>query len=105
MYTKSKGFLLLTLKKKDPRLDVVILHDLIINDVLAVKRRENSIKYVRSERDAFSLAESGEYEVVFFLRPTDVRGMKALAEKGEMMPQKSTYFYPKLLTGLVINKF
>jgi len=105
MYTKKTGFSLLTLKKKDPRLDVAVLHARIINDVLAVKRRENSIKYVRNERDAFSLAEKGEYEVVFFLRPTDVRDMKAFAEKGEMMPQKSTYFYPKLLTGLVINKF
>lgn len=87
------------------KLDVTILHDLVINKILGVKNPESSIKYIRNASDAASLVDKGDYEVAFFLRPTDVRDMKAVAEKGEMMPQKSTYFYPKLLTGLVLNKF
>jgi len=86
-------------------LDVTILHDLVINEILGVKTPENSIKYVRSEKDAVSLVREGGYEVAFFLKPTEVSQMTRAAQKGEMMPQKSTYFYPKLLTGLVINKF
>lgn len=87
------------------RLDVTILHEVIINKILCIKNPESSIKYVRNELDASKLVESGFYKIAFFLRPTKVTQMKKIAEKGEMMPQKSTYFYPKLLTGLVINKF
>ena len=87
------------------RLDVTILHDLVIGKILGVKNSENSIKYMRNEKDAVSLVEKGPYEAAFFLKPTRVSEMTAAAQKGEMMPQKSTYFYPKLLTGLVINKF
>lgn len=119
MYTGKKGIFLLTLKdgysseklirsKKSQRLkklDVTILHDLIIEEILGIKNSKNSIKYVRDEKDAALLVERGGYQAAFFLKPTTVSDMKAVAEKGEMMPQKSTYFYPKLLTGLVINKF
>ncbi|MCQ9207642.1 MAG: DUF1015 domain-containing protein, partial [Omnitrophica bacterium] len=119
MYTGKKGIFLLTLKdgylpnklvkSKKPQslkqLDVTILHDLIIEKILGIKNHKNSIKYVRDERDAASLVESGGYQVALFLKPTTVADVKAVAEKGEMMPQKSTYFHPKLLTGLVINRF
>ena len=119
MYTGKKGIYLLTLKdgyspgeliksKKSQslkKLDVTILHDLIIEEILGIKNPKNSIKYVRDEKDAAALVERGGYQAAFFLKPTAVSDMKAVAEKGEMMPQKSTYFYPKLLTGLVINKF
>ncbi len=87
------------------RLDVTILHDLVIDKILGVKNAESSIKYVRNEKDAVSLVDKGGYEMAFFLKPTRISEMTAAAQKGEMMPQKSTYFYPKLLTGLVINKF
>jgi uncharacterized protein (DUF1015 family) len=106
----GKRFYLLALKKgscdhSSKKLDVTILHDLIISKILGVKNPESSIKYIRDEGVAVSLVDKGSYELAFFLRPTAVSDVKALAEKGEMMPQKSTYFYPKLLTGLVINKF
>ncbi|MBL7158616.1 MAG: DUF1015 domain-containing protein [Candidatus Omnitrophica bacterium] len=87
------------------RLDVTILHELIINQILGIKSVESSIKYVRSEDDAIELVDGGGYEAAFFLKPTDINDMRKIALKGVMMPQKSTYFYPKLLTGLVINKF
>ena len=119
MYLGKKIFYLLTLKEKYSinklieskkphslkKLDVTILHDLILNKILGVKNTETSIKYIRNEKDAVKVIDKGDYEIAFFLRPTKVTDMKTIAEKGEMMPQKSTYFYPKLLTGLVINKF
>ena len=95
-------------RKKHPslrRLDVTVLHDIIMAKLLSVKTGENSIKYVKSEEDACRLVDRGGFDAAFFLRPTSVFDMKAVAERGVMMPQKSTYFYPKLLTGLVINKF
>jgi uncharacterized protein (DUF1015 family) len=108
LYRGRKKFYLLTLKKTSPalkKLDVAILHDLLIDEILGIKNAESSIKYIRDEKVAVSLVDRGDYGLAFFLRPTAVSVMKAVAEKGEMMPQKSTYFYPKLLTGLVINKF
>ena len=48
---------------------------------------------------------SGEYEIAFLLRPTPVEQVKAVAEAGETMPPKSTYFFPKILTGLLFNPF
>lgn len=119
MYAGRKIFYLLRLKKIHhidslmkpgkiqalKKLDVTILHDLIMEKILGVKKAESSIKYIRNEKDAASLVDKGDYKIAFFLRPTHVMDVKRVAEKGEMMPQKSTYFYPKLLTGLVINKF
>ncbi|UCD55338.1 MAG: DUF1015 domain-containing protein [Candidatus Omnitrophota bacterium] len=105
MYMGKKRFYLLTSKETRPKFDVTVLHDLIINEILGVKNRASSIKYIRNEEDAIRLIDKGDYKIAFFLRPTRVHQMKAVAEKGQMMPQKSTYFYPKLLTGLVINKF
>ena len=54
-----------------------------------------------SRRLPVKVAESGD--IGFILRAPTVREVEAVAEAGEVMPQKSTYFYPKLLSGLVIN--
>jgi uncharacterized protein (DUF1015 family) len=119
MYVGGGKFYVLTLKEEYSvdrlidsdkarslkRLDVTILHDLIISKLLSIQNSESSIKYIQSGKDARTLIENGDYELAFFLRPTRVTDMSKIAEKGVMMPQKSTYFYPKLLTGLVINKF
>ncbi len=45
----------------------------------------------------------GEYDLAFFMGPTPVERIQAVAEAGESMPPKSTYFFPKVLTGLVFN--
>ena len=87
------------------RLDVTVLHDIIIEGILGVENKEGNLKYVKNAKDAVSVVDNCDYKIAFFLRPTDVMDMKKIAERGEMMPQKSTYFYPKLLTGLTINKF
>ncbi|MBU1656797.1 MAG: DUF1015 family protein, partial [Candidatus Omnitrophica bacterium] len=87
------------------RLDVSILHSSIFEDLLEIDEEEGNIIYTRDAEEAEEAVSGGKAEGAFFLNPTRVAQLKAVAESGDMMPQKSTYFYPKLLTGLVINKF
>lgn len=86
-------------------LDVAVLHELLIKKLLSLKDGEDNIKYTRDEKEALKLVDSGDYKIAFLLRPTKAEEVRKIAENGETMPQKSTYFYPKLLSGLVINKF
>jgi len=88
-------------------LDVTVLHELILSRILGISRgaqeRQENIIYVKNYKDAFASMDDPANEIVFLLNPTKVEDVKAVAEAGCKMPQKSTYFYPKLLTGLVIN--
>jgi len=59
--------------------------------------------YARSFDEALGLVERGEYDAAFFMAPTPVERVQAVAATGESMPPKSTYFFPKLLTGLLFN--
>lgn len=90
------------------QLDVTILHSLVLEKRLGIGRQqregENFLTYTRQEEEALQLVDSGSYQMVFFLNPTLVSEVMAVAAAGDRMPQKSTYFYPKLPTGLVINK-
>jgi uncharacterized protein (DUF1015 family) len=56
-------------------------------------------------KEAMRQVHSGDYDAVFFLNPTGVDDIEGVAYANLRMPPKSTYFYPKLLTGMVINKF
>jgi len=86
-------------------LDVVILHTLIIERVLKISpESQQSITYSEKINEAVSKVRDGSHCVAFFLRPVKVSEFKAVVEAGEIMPKKSTFFYPKLLSGLVINK-
>jgi uncharacterized protein (DUF1015 family) len=89
-------------------LDVSILHHLIIDRLLGVKMETHklglNIEYVKDADDADKRVHDGSAEIVFFMNPTKVREVKEVATAGERMPQKATYFYPKLLTGLVMHK-
>jgi len=81
-------------------LDVSILHEFIF--------RRLSIDHFEYEMDsevAVQRARTGPFEAVFFLNPTEIESLKKVALAGKRMPPKSTYFYPKLLTGMVIYKF
>ncbi len=80
-------------------LDVVILHELVFKGLLGTE----DVSYEMDGRKAVSLVEEGVYRACFFLNPTGVRDVEAVALSSERMPPKSTYFYPKLLTGFVIN--
>lgn len=89
-------------------LDVTILHRFLFGHIMGFsdeKQGDENIIYTRDDDEAIALVDSGRCGAAFFMRPTKVREVKAVAEKGERMPHKSTYFYPKLLSGLVINKF
>jgi len=87
------------------KLDVSVLHSAVLTGILSVDNAEGNITYVRDPEEGEILVRDGSHMAAFFLNPTRVEQLKAVAELGEMMPQKSTYFYPKLLTGLVINRF
>jgi uncharacterized protein (DUF1015 family) len=62
-----------------------------------------SISYVRDENVALASVCEGKYDFGFFLNPTGVSDVSRVASELDKMPPKSTYFFPKLLTGLVIN--
>ena len=90
-------------------LDVAQLHVLLLRHILKIDTREKSgqqyVSYKVSSEEAMGMVDSGEYDVAFFMNPTLIEQVRRLAEKGVRLPQKATFFYPKLLSGLVINKF
>jgi uncharacterized protein (DUF1015 family) len=61
------------------------------------------VSYTKSAGDAIAAVDAGKADAAFLLEPTPVEAILRVAEQGDVMPQKSTYFYPKPLTGLVIN--
>ncbi len=89
-------------------LDVTVLHTLAMENCLSISKEDMAnqtyISYTRSIDEAFSGVENGRYQCSFILNATKVSQIKDVAKAGEKMPQKSTYFYPKLITGLVMNK-
>lgn len=88
-------------------LDVSILHSLVLEGLLGIDKEnmaaQRNLTYTRSPQEAVQSVEAGESCCCFLLNPTRVEEIGAVAGCGEKMPQKSTYFYPKLITGLVMN--
>ncbi len=88
-------------------LDVSVLHTLILENVLGIDKenmaKQINLTYTRDFAEAVEAAK-GEANCAFILNPTRVEEIAAVSAAGEKMPQKSTYFYPKLITGLVMNK-
>ena len=86
-------------------LDVTVLgaalERLVGLDAEAVAR--GAVGYTKSADEAVAAVETGDADAAFLLEPTPVASIEAVARDGDVMPQKSTYFYPKALTGLVIN--
>ncbi len=82
-------------------LDVSVLHKFIFERLLKVDHYE----YEMNPDAAVERAKKGSFEAVFFLNPTGLQDVRKVALAGHRMPPKSTYFYPKLLTGMVIYKF
>lgn len=87
------------------RLDVSILHKFIFQRILGIRDTDDNIEFVKDPKEAAALIGKGSFTVAFFLNSTKVSQVKAIAKLGERMPRKATYFYPKPLSGLVINKF
>ena len=99
---------LLRLKQSVDKLDVPILHELILRDLLGITeeavRAEQNLRYVRGLDKAIEAARRGEAQVAFLLHPTAIEDVARISFSGGVMPQKSTDFYPKLLSGLTIYK-
>jgi len=86
-------------------LSVTMLHELVFREALGMDpgQAEKHIDYAKSVPDALAALADGRYGLGAFLNATLVSQVRAIADRGETMPQKSTYFYPKLLTGLVFD--
>lgn len=121
LYTRERVLYLLTMKPEFSSLelldqersaawrtlDVAILDNLVLDKILGIgseqRKNQDNLTYTRSEQEALDMVDSGFEQLAFFLNPTRVEEVTEVASAGDKMPQKSTYFYPKLITGLVIN--
>jgi len=102
----SGAQLLAGLSLRQQALDVILLHKYLLESVLGLSeesiRNQTNIHYLRETAEALSRVRSGEANVAFLMNPVQMRQMRDIAFAGEVMPQKSTDFYPKLLSGLTI---
>ena len=122
LYTGGEEYYKLTLKDENAvskvvvdrskaykELDVTALHSLILEPVFKIDKEnmalQKNLTYTRSIDEAIDSVKSGKSQCSFILNSTKIEQLKNVALAGDKMPQKSTYFYPKLITGLVMNKF
>ena len=86
-------------------LDVSILHNLVLDKLFGLtvteQNKYGSIDYVSTIETGMERVDSGAYQVCFFLNGTKISEVRDVAKSGAVMPQKSTDFYPKLLTGII----
>ncbi len=89
-------------------LDVSILHQVILSGILNISTehivKEGKLRYIKEEQEVFSRVESKKADFGVILNPTRIEELRDIAMAHEKMPQKSTYFYPKLITGLIMNE-
>ena len=95
-------------------LDVVVLSDLVVEDILGLEyercEHENLVRYFADPDEALDVAVKESFEVenflplLFLMNNTQVLQVKRVADEHLIMPHKSTYFYPKILTGLLLNR-
>lgn len=90
------------------QLDVTILHTLILEKIFGIDAenmaKQINLTYTKTFDEAISSVQQGNSQCAFILNPTRVSEIREVASNGEKMPQKSTYFYPKMITGLVMNQ-
>jgi uncharacterized protein (DUF1015 family) len=88
-------------------LDTGVLETLVLKNALGYSDDDiahfNGLFYARDTAEALAMVRSGQYDAAFLMRPTPVGQVRDVAAAGENMPPKSTYFFPKLLTGLLFN--
>lgn len=89
------------------QLDVNVLHTLILERLMGIDKEnmanQKNLTYTRDMDEAVEGVRSGRFQGCFVMNPTRVAEIRDVAAAGEKMPQKSTYFYPKLITGLTVN--
>ena len=88
-------------------LDVAVLHEALLDGMLGISRAAQEAKtnldYIKGFEPAWKAAESPDTQLVVLMNPTPVEQVDRVCRSGGVMPQKSTFFYPKILSGLVIN--
>jgi uncharacterized protein (DUF1015 family) len=84
-----------------------VLEALVLNGPLGLSEDDiahlNGLGYSRTDEEALELVLSGAYDAAFFLRATPIEQMRAIAAAGVNMPPKSTFFFPKVPTGMLFN--
>jgi uncharacterized protein (DUF1015 family) len=93
-------------------LNVSVLHKLVLEKLLGIGEKElasgGNVEYVKDAGSAvdesIAKVDAGRKQVAFFVKPPKMQQLKMVTDAGEKMPQKSTFFYPKVHTGLTINK-
>jgi uncharacterized protein (DUF1015 family) len=91
---------------RERQLDVVQLHKLLLENALGMSdediRAQKHLAYIRDPREAVAVVRSGHAQLAFLINPVRIEQVRDIAFAGGVMPQKSTDFYPKLLSGLTI---
>jgi len=110
MYTAEAKYYLLILKDKflpyfKEEVDTTILNELIIKEILGRKelKKGKEIDFFREKEKVINLVDKGKYQVAFFLNPPSLNQVKNISLSGKKMPPKTSFFYPKLLSGLVMR--
>lgn len=89
------------------QLDVTVLHTLVLEKIFGIDKEnmanQINLTYTKFFEEAISSVDGGRFQCSFVLNPTRVTEIRDVASAGEKMPQKSTYFYPKMITGMVMN--
>ena len=95
-----------SLSLRQQSLDVVQLHKCLLETVLGISeeaiREQHNIAYIRDAGEAMARVRAGNANIAFLMNPVKMRQVRDIAFAGEVLPQKSTDFYPKLLSGLTI---
>lgn len=117
----SESYLIFTLKNKKimddvfgsempevyKTLDVSVLHTLVLDKILGIDKEaqasQTNIIYRKDLPTALDEVNNASGQVAFIMNPTEIGQVREVSEAGLLMPQKSTFFYPKILSGLVIN--
>jgi len=103
---RGNGQLFEGLSPQQQSLDVVQLHRVLLHNVLALSeesiRNQENLAYVRDTAEAIQRVRSGGANIAFLMNPVRIGQVRDIAFAGEVLPQKSTDFYPKLLTGLTV---
>ena len=103
MYANKKWYTI-KLFKKSKELDVTILRKLILNKILTNKKNIKFVSGFKGKKTLENFVNSKEYNLAFRLYPTNISQVLTFAEKKKYMPQKSTWFHPKPLDGLISSK-
>jgi uncharacterized protein (DUF1015 family) len=87
------------------KLDVSLVDHIILEEILGVKPEGDAgIAFNYDREDAVKKVKDGEYQLAFIIQPVKPETIKAISDAQDRMPRKSTYFYPKLPSGLVVNR-